>query len=91
MFTNVGSKIKTLAKVECWLGIILFVIFGFVQMFTLNSGAAVVSGLLTIGIGSLFSWIGSICLYGFGQLIENSDVRTQICLEQNSQHSARES
>lgn len=91
MFTNVGSKIKTLAKVECWLGIILSVVFAFIQMFGLGGGAAVVSGLLTIGIGSLFSWIGSICLYGFGQLIDNSDVRTQICLEQNSQHSARES
>ncbi len=89
MFTNVGAKIQTVAKVECWLGIILSVVFGFIRMFRFDV-AAFVSGLLTVVLGSLFSWIGSICLYGFGQLIENSDLRTEICPKQSSQPSADE-
>ena len=34
---------------------------------------AVILGLLYIFFGSLIAWVASLCLYGFGQLIENSD------------------
>lgn len=76
MFTNIGAKIKTLAKIVCWIGIALSVILGlivatrFVAMENLILSFAVF--LLYAGIGSLASWLGSFALYGFGELIENS-------------------
>ena len=69
MFENIASKIKTLAQVCCLIGIGFSVICGI----NLMTGDAVLFGLLIIFLGSLISWVSSFCLYGFGQLIENSD------------------
>ena len=69
MFENIGGKIKTLAKVVCWIGIIVSVILG-LGLLSRNA----ITALLFIGIGSLGSWIGSFMTYGFGQLIENTDI-----------------
>ncbi len=83
MFNNIGQKIKTLAKVLCWIGIVLSVITGIAAMLsgnstiTINGNYAVVSpvisGIIVIIFGCLASWIGSFFAYGFGQLIENTD------------------
>ena len=86
MFDNIGSKIMKLAKILCWVGIMLSVISGIVLMaaggsvssyssygYSRSSGGGVVAGILTIILGSLASWIGSFFTYGFGQLIENTD------------------
>lgn len=70
MFDNLVRKIKTFAQVICVLGIIGSVISGivlFINEFIIN-GIAVILG------GAFLSWIGSLCLYGFGQLIENTDI-----------------
>ena len=85
MFNNIGGKIKALAKVLCWLGIILSVLSGIAILASGDSGriavngaystvSSGVAGILVIVIGCLASWIGSFFAYGFGQLIENSDV-----------------
>ena len=77
MFENIGKKIKTLAKVLCWIGIVLSVISGVAAIIAANGqangGAIVLGGVLTIVLGVLLSWIGSFFTYGFGQLIENTD------------------
>lgn len=65
MFNNIASKIKTLAVVCTFIGITLSFVYG---LMLINISAA--TGLLTIIIGSLFSWIGSFILYGFGEIIE---------------------
>lgn len=86
MFNNIGHKIQVLAKVLCWIGIICWVITGFALMagsssmtyrlngefVRANSGAGVVAGILTIVVGVLVSWIGSLVLYAFGQLVEDT-------------------
>lgn len=72
MFNNIGSKIKTLAQVVCWLGIVICVIVGIVLM--AQDEETVGIGLVVMIFGSLFSWIGSFMTYGFGQLVENSDI-----------------
>ena len=71
MFENIGSKIKALAKVICWVGIILSLIIGIIM---LASGGDVGSGvgLVVIIVGCLGSWIGSFFTYGFGELIEKT-------------------
>ena len=67
MFDNIGEKIKTLAKVLCWVGIGLSVIIGINAM---DYSAS--SGVLIIFIGSLISWVSSFFSYGFGELIERT-------------------
>ena len=79
MFKNIGGKIKGLATVICWIGIIISIIVGIVFFIEAgNAGrsrrtTAIITGVGTIVGGSLVSWIGSFLLYGFGQLVENSD------------------
>ena len=68
MFNNIGGKIKSLAQVVCWIGIICSVISGIAIMATDEDLAF--SGFVIIVIGSLVSWVSSFTLYGFGQLIE---------------------
>lgn len=72
MFTNIGDKIKNLASVLAWLGIIGSIIGGIVMIAVglESSEIFVLFGFLTAIAGSLVSWIGSFLLYGFGELID---------------------
>lgn len=77
MFNNIGSKIQTFAKVMCWIGIIVSVVAGLVvRIVSSFSGyapaAGIVAGILTAVLGSLFSWVGSFMMVGFGELVENT-------------------
>lgn len=67
MFDNIGDKIKTSAMILCFIGIGVAVVLGiimFSESFWLGIG--------TILIGTVASWLGAICLYGFGELIEET-------------------
>ena len=82
MFSNIGSKIKKLASILCWVGIIASVIGGIVcfviagQLGSYGGGMMVLYGFLAIIVGSLLAWIGSFFTYGFGELIEtNQQIR----------------
>ncbi len=70
MFDNIGGKIKSLAQIACWIGMVCSVIWGIV-VWVEELGFWL--GLGIIVLGSLASWISTFTLYGFGQLIENSD------------------
>lgn len=72
MFNNIGGKIKSLASFVCWLGIIATVIGGIILMLTDED--LILIGLLVMIAGSIGSWVGSFLLYGFGQLVHNSDI-----------------
>ena len=75
MFDNISGKIKKLAEVICWIGIILSSIIGII-MFSyaakFHSDDYILSGFLYIIFGSLLSWIASFFMYGFGELIEKT-------------------
>ena len=80
MFSNIGGKIQALAKIICWIGIILSVLCGILYCFVDNKtmapmgkGLQILIGILIMGIGSVSAWVGSFLLYGFGRLVENSD------------------
>ncbi len=86
MFSNIGGKIKMLAKVLFWIGVIGSVIIGGIFLISPRGTAtfnysygystqvsSVLAGIIFIFLGFLLSWISSMLLYGFGQLIENSD------------------
>lgn len=69
MFNNVGKILKTLSVVVFWLG-------SFVSMFWglyVGLDESRFLGLLIIFGGPLFSWLLALEMYGFGQLIENTD------------------
>lgn len=68
MFDNIGGKIKGLAAVCTGLGMAASVIGGIIMMTI--SESMVLLGFLVIVIGCLGSWISSLCLYGFGEMID---------------------
>ena len=82
MWSNIGHKIKTLAKVICWIGIVLSVIAGIAVIaggntvrsygYTYNTGSTTLTGILVIVLGALGSWLGSLTMYGFGELVERA-------------------
>ena len=92
MFENIGKKIKTLANVLCWLGIIVSIITARI-MFIMAEAASYDTDGLYIGLGfsflflaPLFSWINSFFIYGFGELID------KICdIERNMRSDGRKS
>lgn len=77
MFSNIGTKIKTLAQILCWLGVIGTVVGGLVLMG--NDGT---SGFVVLFVGPPLSWVASFFLYGLGQLIENTD--KMVAIQSNS-------
>lgn len=79
MFSNIGGKIKATAKVSCWILIVLFVIAGIVLMVS----RAVLAGLITMVAGVLSAWVGSFVLYGFGEMVENSCIQTNLMIKQD--------
>ena len=81
MFSNIGSKIKVLAVVITCIGIVASIIIGIVLM-TIDE-ELIVPGILVMIVGSLLSWLSSFFMYGFGQLVENSDKTVALLKEQN--------
>ena len=70
MFNDIGKKIKILATIIAYLGIAFSIMFGFVNVF---SGDNIMFGICIMFFGPLFSWVSTFVLYGFGQLVDNSD------------------
>lgn len=87
MFRNIGRKIKTLALVLFWItlvsGVIASMILGimlcirgarYYSMYFLAGFGVIIFGS---AISFLVSWIGSFFMYGFGQLIDDSEINRQ--------------
>ena len=69
MFNNIGSKIKLLSLVICFISIAISLVLGLYMILKLNQ---IAFGLLIILGGSCASYISSFFTYGFGELIEKS-------------------
>lgn len=90
MYDKIGEKIKMLAKV------------GFIVLATLTlvCGVAIIgnSGNISIGFlvlfgGPLISWVSSLLIYGFGELIENTGkivANTSKCSTESKEKSTKE-
>lgn len=74
-FDNIGSKIKNLAKWSCWVTILLFWLADLVLFFILIAneveGAIYLLLLLAAVVGPIVIWVGSWCMYAFGELVED--------------------
>ena len=68
MFNNIGGKIKSVAKICCILGMLVHGAMG-IYMFVFRNMAY---GVAVIVIGCLVSWLGTVAIYGFGELIETT-------------------
>lgn len=74
MWDNIGSKLQKLAKVICWIGIILSVIGGIVMI----TQSQAILGIVYIILGPLLSWIGSWTMYGLGLVVESVENKGSI-------------
>ncbi len=87
MFSNIGNKLKTAAKIILWVGIAVSVIGGIVIIadgsVERRTNPMILPGLMTMIGGAFVSWISALGLYGFGELVENSDIRTNIAAKQD--------
>lgn len=74
MFDNVSGKLKSVAKVVCVVGIIVSLISGISYMvaeeFWDFGYSYFFAGCLKAVVGSVLSWVLSLFIYGFGELIE---------------------
>lgn len=84
MFENIGSKIKNLSKFICCIEIIACIVVGIVMAATNEN--LIFAGILVAVIGALLSWVGAFILYGFGQLIENSDIVAEESRQSNAKY-----
>lgn len=79
MYKNIGKKIKVLAQVVAWIGIIASVIAGICFIIVgansyYGGGAMILAGFAVMIVGAFFSWISAFFTYGFGELVDNSAI-----------------
>ncbi len=83
MFRNIGRKIKGLALVLFWISLavgVLAALAGAIYFFirARRDDIYVLLGILVLfvgcGVSFLISWIGSFFMYGFGQLIDDTEI-----------------
>jgi len=80
MFEHSGAKLKVWAKIIAWVGIIASVITGIVVIsggavmrYYMSDNLLVWPGILIMVVGSLASWIGSLFIYTFGDIAEQTE------------------
>lgn len=71
MFSNIGEKIKTLAKVVFVLGVVAALIQA-ITLWASGYREVYLTGLLTLAAGCFGAWAASLLVYGFGELIGRS-------------------
>lgn len=86
MFSNIGSKCKTAAKVLCWLGIVAAITIGVIYILSNNIGFGI--GYM-IG-GALISWLSSLGLYGIGEAAENSAIAANLAIKADIEREKKE-
>ena len=81
MYKDTGKKILGLANTICIIGIVISCIGGLVVM--ASDEDMIIVGLLAAALGSLGSWLGSLLLAGFGELIANTaEIRNMLAASQ---------
>jgi len=84
MFDNVGNKIKDVAELFCWLGILCSILLGLGLILSLNvSIIGIFIGIVVIIVGSFMSWVGSLITYGIGEMVQNSCIQTEIAVKRS--------
>ena len=73
MYYNIGGKIKVLARIVCAIGIIAALLTA-VGLWINNSSfhPTMAAGLTILLAGSVATYVTSLFIYGFGELIEST-------------------
>lgn len=82
LYSNIGNKIKTCAKIFALLSAAICISLGIICIFE----SRISIGLLILILGPILSWVSSFILYGFGQLIENSDKLVELTQKQEKEN-----
>ncbi len=82
MFNRVGDKIRTLAQIICIISMVLVVVWGL----SLMADGAIFEAVIIMAIGIIVSWLGALVLFGFGQLISNSDDMVELLKMMNEKN-----
>ena len=77
MFDEIGDKIKRVAKILCWIGIVGSVIIAIITFVKASEsyrteGYYTAMGWILLIAGPLYSWVSASLAYGFGELIEKA-------------------
>ena len=83
-YDNIGGKIKGLAKATFIVETVVAVIAAISLM--ADDDELIGSGFLLLIFGPIVAWVSSWLLYGFGQLIENSDIIAAEYNRKNEMH-----
>ena len=83
-YENIGDKIKGLAQMTFVVEAIAAVITGIALM--ASDEDLILYGLLVLIAGPIIAWVSSWLLYGYGQLIENSDIIAEEYNRKNEKH-----
>jgi hypothetical protein len=87
MYNNVGRTIKFVAKIlfGIGIGVSFFIWIALLSVGLADAETAVIFySLIALVSGLFISWITSLLLYGFGQLIENTDTLARWDKEDNN-------
>ena len=82
MYDNIGGKIKSWAV---WIFVVeaIAAVIGGIALIANDNGLV---AFLTIVFGPIAAWVSSWLLYGFGQLVENSDIIAAEYNRKNEKH-----
>lgn len=91
MFDDIGVKIQTVAKTVAWLNIALSFVAGLVVLFLAFLDleyffVRVLMAIIVVIVGCLISWLSSIALYAFGQLVEDIHAMRNAGAKASTQH-----
>ena len=89
MYGNAGPKIISAADVLCVLGVLVFVVLGILLIIAgMNSrqgDAMVITGIIMAVVGSVTSWFVSLLARGFGEMVNNVRIQTELAVR-NASH-----
>mgnify|MGYP003310986086 CR=1 FL=1 len=76
MYNNIGRKIKGLAKIIAYGGIVLCIIGGLSAFFILSdeyyTEDIAFIGIIVAVVGSIMCWLSGFFVYGFGELVDQT-------------------
>lgn len=81
LFSNIGDKMCHIAKIMFWIGAVFSIIggltmilggFGYIRYSFGAFIAALIGGVLAAAVGILVSWLGSLSMYAFGELVRRT-------------------
>lgn len=83
MFSNIGTTIKRITKNFCLVGMGLSIVCGLIIAVLGMFGGEMslfIAGLIGGLVGVVIFWLGSLTLYAYGELVENSCIQTELLL-----------